>query len=69
MPVEKYNRYFGGMKGSAGKARGAMLKHYGVKEGERIFYATKNKRQSQGKGAGVMGAVKKRKQERRTQRR
>jgi hypothetical protein len=46
-----------------------MLKHYGVKEGERIFYATKNKRQSQGKGAGVMGAVRKHKQERRTQRR
>jgi len=43
MPVEKYNRYFGG-KGGARKALRAMKEEYGEEKGESVFYATKNKR-------------------------
>jgi len=50
MPLSKYNRYFGGKSGSASKAHAAMAKEYGAEKGERVFYATKNKRKSQGKG-------------------
>lgn len=49
MPIAKYDRYFGGKKGSAAKAKEAMAEEYGAEEGERVFYATKNKRK--GKGA------------------
>jgi hypothetical protein len=41
MPVEKYNRYFGGKRGSAAKAKAAMAKQYGS---DRVFYAMVNKR-------------------------
>ncbi len=44
MPLSKYNRFFGGQKGSAAKAKSAMEKTYDQEKGERIFYATKNKR-------------------------
>ena len=43
MPLSKYNKQFGGKKGSAAKAKAAMAKQYG-EEGESIFYATVNKR-------------------------
>ena len=44
MPLSKYNKEFGGKKGSAAKAHAAMVKEYGKAKGERVFYATKNKR-------------------------
>lgn len=50
MPLSKYNAYFGGKKGSAAKAHAAMVKEYGSKKGESIFYATKNARKKQGRG-------------------
>jgi hypothetical protein len=44
MPLSKYNKEFGGQKGSASKALAAMVAEYGPKKGEQVFYATKNKR-------------------------
>jgi hypothetical protein len=43
MPLSKYDKFFGG-KGGATKAHTAMVKEYGAKKGEQVFYATKNKR-------------------------
>lgn len=43
MPHSKYDRYFGG-KGGAAKAHAAMMKEYGEKKGESVFYATINAR-------------------------
>lgn len=45
MPLSKYDAQFGG-KGGATKAHAAMVKEYGAKKGERVFYATKNKRKT-----------------------
>lgn len=44
MPIGKYDSAFGGKAGSAAKAMRSMQKSYGPKKGERVFYATKNKR-------------------------
>ncbi len=44
MPLSNYNPSFGGAKGSASKAKNAMQKEYGAKKGEKVFYATVNKR-------------------------
>ena len=44
MPLSKYNKAFGGKPGSAEKAHAAMISEYGAKKGERVFYATKNKK-------------------------
>jgi hypothetical protein len=44
MPISKYDRYFGSKKGSAQKAKSAMAEEYGADKGEKVFYATKNKR-------------------------
>lgn len=46
MPISKYNKFFGGKKGSASKAKRAMSKEYGPKKGEQVFYAKKNKEKS-----------------------
>jgi hypothetical protein len=46
MPLSKYDKQFGGKKGSAAKAKRAMKKQYGPKKGEQVFYATVNKRKS-----------------------
>lgn len=46
MPLSKYDKEFGGKKGSAAKAHAAMVKEYGEEKGERVFYATKNKRKA-----------------------
>ena len=45
MPISKYDKYYGG-KGGATEAHAAMVKEYGAKKGEEVFYATKNKRKS-----------------------
>lgn len=44
MPLSRYNKQFGGKKGSAAKAHSAMVDEYGKDKGEQVFYATKNKR-------------------------
>ena len=44
MPLSKYNAEFGGKQGSAEKAHAAMIDQYGKEKGEKVFYATKNKR-------------------------
>lgn len=43
MPTERYDKVFGGKKGSARKALDAMKQEYGEKKGTSIFYAKKNK--------------------------
>jgi hypothetical protein len=43
MPLSKYDRYFGGKPGAAQEAHDSMVKQYGAKKGESIFYATKNR--------------------------
>lgn len=44
MPLAKYDKQFGGKKGSAAKAHAAMKEQYGEEKGEQVFYALKNKR-------------------------
>lgn len=46
MPMSRYNKYFGGGKGSAEKAHAAMVKEYGGEKAERVFYATVNKKKA-----------------------
>lgn len=46
MPLKNYNASFGGAKGSAAKAHAAMREQYGKEKGERVFYATANKRKT-----------------------
>lgn len=40
--IEEYDKYFGGEKGSAAKAKASMIKEYGEERGEEVFYATVN---------------------------
>lgn len=47
MPLSKYDKYFGGKKGSAAKAKASMRKTYkGKDKAEQVFYALKNKRKA-----------------------
>jgi hypothetical protein len=46
LPLSNYDPEYGGKKGAAGKAHSAMVKEYGEKKGEQVFYATKNKRKT-----------------------
>jgi hypothetical protein len=46
MPLSRYNRSFGGKKGSAAKAHAAMVEHYCEKKGNEVFYASANKGKS-----------------------
>lgn len=52
MPMSKYNAAFGGKAGSAAKAHAAMVKEYGAKKGESVFYATVNKKRPGLVGSG-----------------
>ena len=52
MPLAKYNKAFGGKPGSASKAHASMVEQYGPVKGERVFYATMNKRKGQKKKGG-----------------
>lgn len=45
-PMSEYDQYFGGESGAAAKAKAAMIKQYGEKKGEEVFYATVNKKKS-----------------------
>lgn len=53
MPVSKYNKVFGGKKGSAAKAMEAMRSTYGGEKGERVFYAFINKKKEKKKGEAM----------------
>ncbi len=44
MPLERYDKFFGGEKGSAEKALRSMKRTYGRKDGEHVFYSTVAKR-------------------------
>ena len=44
MPLKRYDKAFGGKRGSAAKAHKDMMDEYGPKKGESVFYATKNKK-------------------------
>jgi hypothetical protein len=44
VPVSRYNKSFGGKRGSAAEALAAMRSQYGAKKGTSVFYATINKR-------------------------
>jgi hypothetical protein len=42
--TDRYDKFFGGEKGSAAKALASMKKTYGPKGGERVFWGTVEKR-------------------------
>lgn len=44
MPLNKYDRYFGGSSGSAHRAAKALRQEYGQEKGKAVFYAIVNKR-------------------------
>jgi hypothetical protein len=44
MPLNAYDKFFGGEKGAAAKAKANMLATYGRKDGEHVFQATVAKR-------------------------
>lgn len=48
MPLEQYDKYFGGVAGAAEQALKAMKRTYGRKDGETVWKATiaKRKRKS-----------------------
>lgn len=54
MPIDSYDRYFGGKVGAAARALEGMRRTYGSEEeAQRVFRATMNKRRALGKGNGV----------------
>lgn len=44
MPMSRYNKAFGGKPGAAKKAMASMRESYGAEKGERVFYATVNRK-------------------------
>lgn len=56
MPLSKYDRNFGGKRGSAAKAKAAMIEQYGEEKGESVFYAKKNKNKAAGRVTAARGA-------------
>lgn len=55
MPLNRYDRFFGGERGSAEKALQSMKRTYGRKDGETVFYATVAKRKRKTKSPGLFG--------------
>jgi len=47
MPLNRYDKYFGGSSGSAFRASKALRQEYGQTEGKKLFYAIVNKRRRQ----------------------
>lgn len=45
MPLERYDKLFGGKRGAAAEAFAAMKRTYGPKKGEAVFYGTIAKRE------------------------
>lgn len=68
MPTSSYERYFGGKRGSAAKARKRMKDQYGEEKGEQVFHAYKNKRKAQGKGDGITAQVRQAREREKAQR-
>jgi hypothetical protein len=54
MPMSRYDKFYGG-KGGAKKAHAAMVAQYGADKGERVFYATLNKKKGRTMRAGGKG--------------
>jgi hypothetical protein len=52
MPLERYDRYFGGQRGAAAETLANMKRTYGRKDGEAVFYATIAKRKRKGRARG-----------------
>lgn len=48
----RYDKFFGGTRGSADKTLAAMKKTYGPKEGEAVFWGTLAKRKRRAKTGG-----------------
>lgn len=44
MPLERYDKFFGGKRGAAAETLAKMKKTYGPKEGQTVFDATVTKR-------------------------
>lgn len=44
MPVAAYDPLFGGKKGAAAEVHASMVKQYGKKRGNEVFYGLVNKR-------------------------
>lgn len=57
MPLERYDKFFGG-RGSAQKALASMQRTYGRKDGQTVFDATVAKRKRKQKGGGLFGGPK-----------
>lgn len=51
MALERYDKYFGGGKGAAERAKANMQRTYGRKDGETVFLATIAKRKRKRKPA------------------
>lgn len=64
MPLRHYDRFFGGRTDAAARALAGMQRTYGADEGERVFYATLEKRRAQGNGNGIAHLLTQRKQQR-----
>jgi hypothetical protein len=45
MPLERYDKLFGGERGAAAKTLASMKRTYGKQKGETVFYATIAKRE------------------------
>lgn len=55
MPLNQYDKLFGGGRGAAEKARASMIKTYGTKDGETVFRATVAKRKRRAKRKPRLG--------------
>lgn len=45
MPLERYDKYFGGTRGAAAETFAQMKRTYGKTKGEHVFYGTIAKRE------------------------
>lgn len=44
MPLKVYDKYFGGKPGAAAEAHAAMVKTYGAKKADSVFYSLVNRK-------------------------
>jgi len=51
VPLDRYDKYFGGQPGAAAKAKANMQQTYGRKDGEYVFFSTIAKRKHKAKAA------------------
>jgi hypothetical protein len=55
MPLNQYDKFFGGERGAAQKAKTSMQRTYGKQKGETVFYATVAKRERKQKAGRRAG--------------